>query len=91
VSAALLGATASAAESDPPTCPPGYLGVMTLDDALVFYASGYTDAEIRAGFALHGLNGNGIICRQHPPAFDLERFAPSNLVIDDLATGPRRR
>jgi hypothetical protein len=56
---------------------------MTVDQALVFYGGFFTEDEIREAFAGHDLNGNGIVCRKHPPAFDMA-IAPVNLLIDDL-------
>jgi hypothetical protein len=91
VFAAISAPGAIADPKGPPTCPPGYdLSPMTLDQALVLYAGYFTEEEIRAGFAGHDANGNGIVCRKHPPAFDLERFLPLNLLIDDLAERPKR-
>jgi hypothetical protein len=77
---ALIGATASAAHSNPPECPPPF-GTWTLEEGLVRYAGFYTEEEIRAGFAGVDRNGNGVICSSIRPADD--RFYPLQIVVDD--------
>lgn len=83
--AVLLGSTASAAQSDPngpPVCPYGF-SAQTLEDALVRYGGSFTEEEIRAGFAGHDVNANGIICGKPYSPFD-KAFPLQNL-RDDLA------
>ena len=85
---ALLGATGSAAQSSsggPPVCPPAN-DIWTLEDGLVRYAGYYTEEEIRAGFAVHDVNGNGILCNM---IWANDRFYPLQLLFDDLPDGPR--
>ena len=61
---------------------------MTLDQAFVHYAGVYTEEEIRAGFAGHDKNGNGLICRkQPPPAQEGGMFFPLQILKDDLPHG----
>jgi hypothetical protein len=84
----LLGAAASAtnAANAKPVCPRGYLGTTTLDETLVRLAGFLTEEEIRAGFAAHDENENGIVCHKRPPPFE-EKFFPFELIVDDLARG----
>jgi hypothetical protein len=86
--ALVLGLSGPAAAANAkPVCPPGYFeGTITLDQALVHYAGFYTEEEIRAGFAGHDRNGNGLVCRKQPPPFK-DKFFPLYLLIDDLARG----
>ena len=85
---ALLGATASAAQSarngPPPVCPAAFTA-QTLEDALVRYAGAFTEEEIRAGFASHDLNVNGIVCAK---PFQKDRFFPLQNLRDDHTGGP---
>ena len=77
--AALLGSSASAqsASNGPPVCPLGF-SAQTHEDALVRSAGSYTEQEIRAGFAGHDVNANGVICakpvRRWDKAFPLQRI-----------------
>ena len=94
--AALLGATASAAQSTPngppdstpngpPICQPGAT-LQDLDYILQRYAGYYTEQEIRSGFAANDVNGNGLICGK---PFAHEQHFPLQQIHDDRIEGNR--
>ena len=84
---ALLGGTASTAQSDPvgPSVCPTPFTAQTLEDALVRYAGFYTEEEIRAGFAGRDRNVNGIVCGK---PFQKDRLFPLQNLRDDNTGGP---
>ena len=84
--AVLLGSTASAAQADPngppERCPLGF-SAQTLEEVLVRYGGSFTEEEIRAAFAGHDSNANGIICGKPVSRFD--KAFPLQIIRDDLA------
>ena len=86
--AALLGATASVAQSTPngpPICQPGAT-LQDLEYVLQRYAGYYTEEEIRSNFAALDVNGNGLLCGK---PFAHEQHFPLQQIHDDRIEGRR--